>query len=378
MKDLFDTTVINGLELKNRFVRSATWEGMAGEDGSCSDRLTQAMVDLVEGEIGLIITSHTYISKQGQAGPWQLGIHRDELTSGLEKMTSAVHRSGGKVVLQLAHAGFRAPLELTGGEAMGPSMQPVESGPKCREMTRVDLETVTGAFADGAERAQRSGFDGVQIHSAHGYLLSQFLAPAYNRREDEYGGSLENRARIVMEVLQAIRSRVGPGYPVMIKMNSEDFLPNGLTTDEMVQVAVLLKGAGVDAIELSGGTGDSGKFVPVRMGKIGSEDKEGYYREAAGKFKEAVDTPLMLVGGIRSYNVAKHLVGRGLADYISLSRPLIREPDLISRWKSGDTRKSECLSDNLCFRPIRAGKGMYCYAEEVIRRRREKVSKGEC
>jgi len=117
--------------------------------------------------------------------------------------------------------------------------------------------------------------------------------------------------------------------------------------------------------------------VPVRLGKIGSEDKEGYYREAAGRFKEGTDTPLMLVGGIRSYTVASHLVGKGLADYISLSRPLIREPNLIRRWKSGDTRKSECLSDNLCFKPIRAGKGMYCYAEEVMRGRREKVAKEE-
>ena len=156
----------------------------------------------------------------------------------------------------------------------------------------------------------------------------------------------------------------------MAKINSQDFLPDGLSEDEMLQVAVLLEEAGIDAVELSGGTGDSGKFVPVRLGKIGSEEKEAYYRESAKNFKKTVHTPLMLVGGIRSYSVASHIIEKGIADYISLSRPLIREPDLIRRWKSGDSRKAECLSDNLCFRPIRAGKGMYCYAEEVIRKRR--------
>ena len=369
MKELFDTTVINGLELRNRFVRSATWEGMAGEDGSSSDRLTDLMVDLVEGGVGLIISSHTYVSKEGQAGPWQLGIYSDDLTPGLEKMTSNVHQSGGKIVLQLAHAGFRAPSELTGTEAIGPSKREAEPGPQCREMTKEDLKSVTEAFARGAGRAQASGFDGVQIHAAHGYLLSQFLSPAYNKRDDEYGGGLENRARIVLEVLRAIRSQVGSGYPVMIKINSEDFLQEGLTVDGMLRIAALLEKEGIDAVELSGGTGDSGKFVPVRLGKIGSEEKEAYYREAARRFKETVDTPLMLVGGIRSYAVAGYLLEEGLVDYISLSRPLIREPDLIRRWKSGDTRKAECLSDNLCFKPIRAGRGMYCYAEEVMRNR---------
>jgi 2,4-dienoyl-CoA reductase-like NADH-dependent reductase (Old Yellow Enzyme family) len=253
-------------------------------------------------------------------------------------------------------------------EVIGPSEREVE--PRCREMTLSDIGTVTESFAAGALRAQLSGFDGVQIHAAHGYLLSQFLSPAYNKREDKYGGALVDRVRILLEVLGRIRSRVGSDFPVMVKINSQDFLPDGLAENEMLQIAVLLEEAGIDAVELSGGTGDSGKFVPVRLGKIGSEEKEAYYRESARKFKEAVNTPLMLVGGIRSYSVATQIIEREIADYISLSRPLIREPGLIRRWKSGDSRKAECLSDNLCFKPIRAGKGMYCYAEEVIQARR--------
>jgi len=342
---------------------------MANEDGSASDRLNAVMVNLVEGEIGLIISSHTYVAKEGQAGPWQLGIYSDDLIPGLKKMAGCVHRAGGKIVLQLAHAGFRAPSELTGTQAIGPSPRETTSGPQVREMSHEDLQAVKEAFASGAYRARMANFDGVQIHAAHGYLLSQFLSPAYNKREDEYGGVLENRARLLFEVLRAIRSRVGLDYPVMIKINSEDFIRDGLTLAETIQVSMLLSAEGIDAVEISGGTGDSGKFVPVRLGKIGSEEKEAYYREAGRSVKERVDTPLMLVGGIRSYDVAQDLLETGCTDYISLSRPLIREPDLIRRWRRGDRRKSECLSDNLCFKPIRAGSGMYCYAEEIMRKR---------
>lgn len=369
MKKLFDTTEINGLRLRNRFVRSATWEGLAGEEGSCTDRLIDVMVELAEGEVGLIISGHAYVSKEGQAGPWQLGIYDDVLSPGLEKMSSSVHRKGGKILLQLAHAGFRAPSELTRMEAMGPSVREIKPGLKSKAMSRNDIESVIETFAKGAGRARKCGLDGVQIHAAHGYLLSQFLSPAFNDRQDVYGGPLENRARIVLEVLRAIRSEVGTEFPVTIKLNSEDFLPQGLTVDEMLELASMLEKEGMDAIELSGGTGDSGKFVPVRLGKIGSEEKEAYYRIAAKRLKERVKIPVILVGGIRSYSVAKELLKGGVADYFALSRPLIREPKLIVRWKEGDTRKAECMSDNLCFKPIRSGKGMYCYAEELISRR---------
>jgi 2,4-dienoyl-CoA reductase-like NADH-dependent reductase (Old Yellow Enzyme family) len=168
---------------------------------------------------------------------------------------------------------------------------------------------------------------------------------------------------MVLEVLQAIRDKVGAEYPVLIKMNSEDFVAKGLSVDEMVQVAALLEEAGIDAIELSGGTADSGKKIPVRPGRIDSAEKEVFYRRAAGRYKEEIGTPLLLVGGIRSYEVAEELIGSGLTDYIALSRPLIREPHLVQRWKMGDIGKSTCLSDNLCFKPIRNGEGVYCYVQ---------------
>jgi 2,4-dienoyl-CoA reductase-like NADH-dependent reductase (Old Yellow Enzyme family) len=367
MARLFETTAINTMNLENRFVRSATWEGMAGEDGSCTPRLIDLMVELAKGGVGLIISSHTYVSREGQAGPWQLGIYSNELIPNLREMTEAVHRQGGKIGLQLAHAGCRADFNLTGMQPLGPSLKEKESGPLCREMTQEEIRQTIEAFAKGATRAQKSGFDGVQIHAAHGFLLSQFLSPFYNKRKDDYGGTIENRARIVLEVFQGIRDAVGDRFPVLIKMNSEDFLDTGLSVEEMVQVGAMLERAGIDAIELSGGTADSGKLVPVRKGRIDSEQDEAYYRGAAKRYKEKISVPLILVGGIRSYSVAEQLVETGLADYISLSRPFIREPHLIDRWKSGDTGKATCLSDNMCFNPIRAGQGLYCYTEKESR-----------
>ena len=158
---------------------------------------------------------------------------------------------------------------------------------------------------------------------------------------------------------------------MLIKINSEDFLENGFTTEEMIEVAGMLEREGIDAIEMSGGTGRSGKkLIPVRTGMADSEDKEGFYREAAMLYKEKINVPLILVGGIRSYEVAEELVKEDVTDYISMSRPLIREPGLINRWRSGDHGRSACKSDNACFIPAFKGKGIYC-----VTREKEKASR---
>jgi len=367
MANLFETTTINAMTLENRFVRSATWEGLAGDDGSVTRRLIDMSVSLAKGGVSLIITGHAYISKEGQAGPWQLGVYSDRLIGGLAAMVDAVHEAGGKIVLQLAHAGCRAAFGLTGIEPLGPSVMEVEKGTLCRAMTQDEILEIGEGFAQAAARAERAGFDGVQIHAAHGYLLSQFLSPFHNKREDGYGGSVERRARIVLEVVGRVRDAIGPRRALLIKMNSEDFVEGGFSVEEMLEVAALLEKVDVDAIELSGGSPFSPKYVSYRNGPIKSEEDEVYYREAARRYKERVRVPLVLVGGIRSHGVAEKLVEGGVADYISLSRPLIREPGLINRWRSGDTRKSTCLSDNLCFKPARAGQGLFCMVEHSAR-----------
>jgi 2,4-dienoyl-CoA reductase-like NADH-dependent reductase (Old Yellow Enzyme family) len=369
MTRLFESTSIKNMVQANRFVRSATWEGMAADDGAVTPRLIDVQIQLARGGIGLIISGHAYVSRKGQAGNQQLGVYSDVLIPGLTAMADAVHAVGGKIALQLAHAGSRGAFQISGLEPMGPSVMETDSGPTGREMTIEDIEEITQVFAHAAARAQTAGFDAVQIHAAHGYLLSQYLSPFFNKRKDDYGGSIENRARLLVQVLKAIRKEVGPEFPVFTKLNSEDFLPGGLMVEDMVHTATLLEEAGIDAIELSGGTFLSGKNSPSRKGKPEPGEPEAYYEVAAGKYKKEISVPLMLVGGIRTIETAERLIALEVADYVSLCRPLIREPALINRWKSGDRRPALCVSDSGCFAPGFEGKGVYCVVEEREKQR---------
>jgi 2,4-dienoyl-CoA reductase-like NADH-dependent reductase (Old Yellow Enzyme family) len=226
-------------------------------------------------------------------------------------------------------------------------------------MTLEDIREDVEAFGAAAYRAREAGFDGVQIHAAHGYLLSQFLSPAFNKREDDYGGPVENRARALLEVLRRLKTEVGHDFPILVKMNSEDFVDDGLSLEDAVTVGSMLEEGGIDAIELSGGTPLSGKLGSIRK-EIKSEEDEAYFKDSAKAFKRALQIPLILVGGIRSIQVAEKLLSEGIADYISMSRPFVREPSLVKRWASGDLRRAACLSDSLCFRPIVAGEGIHC------------------
>jgi 2,4-dienoyl-CoA reductase-like NADH-dependent reductase (Old Yellow Enzyme family) len=368
MPELFETTSLGGMTLRNRFARSATWEGLATDDGSCTPELSEVVADLAKGEIGLIISSHAYVSPEGQAGPRQIAIYDDRFVDGLKKMVEAAHDQGSKIVLQLAHAGIRALRPLTKQEPVGPSPLAGAESERGRAMMAGEIEATIGAFAAAAHRAKEAGFDGVQIHAAHGYLLSQFLSPHFNKRTDEYGGDLRGRAKVVLDILRRIKAVTGDSYPVLIKMNSEDFLDDGFTVSEMLEVAALLEEAGIDGIELSGGVNDPACHQsPIREGTPLTEEEEVYYRHAARRCKERINVPLILVGGIRSYEVAVQLIEDGTADYVALSRTLIREPNLVARWKSGDTRKSECVSCNECFGPIRRGEGFYCEQSHVGR-----------
>ena len=368
MAELFEKVSINGLTLANRFVRSATWEGLAGRDGSVTPKLTKMMVELARNEIGLIISGYTFVSPEGQSSPGQLAIHDDRFVAGLWAMVEAVHKAGGKIALQIVHAGRFADSALTGLQPIGPSAVVKDGQTTCRAMTKPDIANIISAFTQAAVRAKQAGFDAVQLHAAHGFLFSQFFSPALNQRTDEFGGPLENRARFLLETVRSIRKATGPAYPLLIKLNSEDFLEGGLTRDEAVQVAAMLEAATVDAIEFSGGTVVSPEqFSAVRPGKAKTPQNEVFYREAAKLYKTKVKIPLMLVGGIRSYETANDLIRHRVADYISLGRPLICEPGLVKRWHNGDHRASECASCNGCFAPARDGRGVYCVAMEKKR-----------
>jgi len=373
MTKLFESMTLNGMTLKNRFVRSATFEAMAYENGTCKPELTNLLADLASGDVGLIVTGFTYVSLVGRSRIGQTGIHKDELILPFTELTKAVHAAGGKIAMQIMHAGCNSFTVPEGEYALGPSPIKMPQGCDVRAMTKAEISETVADFVSAAIRGKASGFDGVQLHAAHGYLLSQFLSPFYNKRTDEYGGSLENRARIVLECLRGIRSAVGNDYPVLIKINSDDYLDGGLDNQDMVGVAAMLEAEGIDAIEISGGTHLSAKeYLFSRKTGIVSEEKELYFARAARMYREKIKVPLMLVGGIRSYSVAERVIDEGLADYVSLCRPLIREPHLIRRWQDGDIRRATCISCNECFTPVRNAEGIYCVAEAKLRSKKSK------
>ncbi len=367
MSNLFEQSQLKGIPIRNRFVRSATYEGMANSDGTAKDSLVDLTTDLARGEVGLIISSHAFVEPRGRVRPPQLGVHSDEMIPGLARLARAAHEREACTILQLAHGGCTA--AEPDGELVGPSAITLPDGRTCMELAESDIKFIVESFKQGAVRASQAGFDGVQIHSAHGYLLSQFLSPYFNRRSDRYGGSLVNRARIHVEVLNAIRGAVGGSVPVAIKMNSDDFIDGGFTRNEMVEVARMLEAEGIDAIEMSGGTGLSPANRGFARPGVQPPGEEVYYIDAAKMYKDAVTAPLMLVGGILSYEVASDLVDRGIADFISLSRPLIREPFLVKRWHEGDTSRATCVHCNQCFGPARSGDGIYCVYEAKLKER---------
>jgi 2,4-dienoyl-CoA reductase-like NADH-dependent reductase (Old Yellow Enzyme family) len=363
---LFEKTTLKGMALKNRFVRSATWEGLAEADGTCTPRLEAIVAELARGQVGLIIASHAFVTRQGLATPWQLGIDTDARIAPLARMVAAAHGPGGKIVAQLAHAGRFTSRELTGLPPLFISPSAGKSPGEYHLASTEDLRRLPGDFAAAARRAREAGFDGVQIHAAHGYLLSQSLSPAFNQRDDAYGGPLDNRARLLLETVAAVRATVGPDYPLLVKLNCDDGLDGGLTLEESLRVGRKLQAASVDAIEVSGGTLVSGALSPSRE-KIAGEAKEAYFRNAAKQFKANLDIPILLVGGIRSMQLAERLLAEGVADYFSLARPLVREPHLIERWQAGDLRRATCLSDNLCNKAAREGQGLHCVVEKRLK-----------
>lgn len=361
MTDLFEPTVLNGMTLANRFVRSATWEGLATEEGCATGHLTTLLANLARGHVGLIITGHAYVSPEGKAAPGQLGIFTDRHVPSLKDMVEKIHAAGSRIAVQISHGG-RYALKFPDVVRLGPSAIEARGKLQCREMTVEEIHRMTSQFADAARRARSAGFDALQLHAAHGYLLSEFLSPYFNRRTDRYGGPVGNRARFLLEVVDTVRAEVGKGFPILVKLNAQEFLGGGSTVEDMLGISHLLEKAGVDAVEMSGGhhvEGIFGEFFPARPDKGKSEDVP-YYLGEARRYKENIRVPLMLVGGIRSYEWAKRIVSKGYADYVSLSRPLIREPGLIRRWESGDTAKSACISDNGCFKPGLDGRGIFC------------------
>ncbi len=350
MKRLFDQIDFAGMKLKNRFFRSATHDAFADEQGHLTPRHYEIYEDLAKGGVGAIITGLTSVCGEEQLQTGQMAIHDDSFIDEYRTLTTAVHGHQTAIILQLACLGSQ--YQHSGEKPVwGPSaVEDLAYGKMAQEMTREEIRQMQDAFAQAALRAKQAGFDGVQLHGAHGYLLSKFLTPYYNRRNDEYGGPIENRGRAIFETYAAVREKVGPDYPVLIKINCDDFMDQGMTFEDCRHVCARLAELGINAIEISGGSFSS------RPDEGPARKTPAYFHSYAAEIAREVPVPVLVVGGNRDFDPLEKLVAQTNITGVSLCRPLIRESALINRWKAGERSPALCISCNKCFNP----KGTTC------------------
>jgi len=386
----FSPMKIRDMEVKNRFVRSATYECMAKETGEVTDELVNLYRHLAAGEVGLIITGYTFIHPLGRAFKYHAGIHNDEMIPGLKRMVDAVHREEGKIVFQISHAGRQTTKATIGQAPIGPSStgrDPVNFV-KPRQMSEEDIHLAITSFGHAARRAHEAGADGVQLHGAHGYLINQFLSPFFNHREDAWGGSDENRFRFLKETVREVKKAIGDGMIILVKLNTNDFTPQeGITPPLAVKYASWLAELGIDGLEISCGTGLY-SFMNMSRGEVPVDEfvsglpwwkkplarltlnklvgkydlEEGYNLEAAKLIKPVLgEVPLIPVGGLRNLRHMEEVLERKWADCISMSRPFIREPDLVRRFREGKAEFASCVSCNRCLAAINNDMPLRCY-----------------
>ncbi len=368
MVKLFDEIEINAMRLRNRIFRSATWEGMCDSDDLPTAKLIDCYLDLTRGGVGLIITGYAYVSREGRQLPGQMGFDSDAGAVEYKGLTEAVHEAGGAIAVQLVHAGGQTTASEAGSSPLAPSSVDVPQFPEIpEELSTGEIRRIVKAFGEAAGRARDWGFDGLQLHGAHGYLINQFLSPHTNERRDKYGGDIKNRMRFLIEIYEEVRRVVGPSYPVMIKLTGSDNMEGGFTEEDAIYAARTLSELGIDAIEVSSGLISSGELNPARE-HINSPNKEGYNVTLAGRIKAEVTCPVGAVGGFRSFEVVSSALGGGFVDFITMSRPLIWEPDLPARWLRGDLEPARCISCNGCFLPGLKEGGIYC----VVKKRWER------
>lgn len=366
MTHLFEPITIGRLELKNRFMRSATWDATADETGMVTDKSVELYQRLGEGGIGLVVSAFTFVSPLGQAAPAQYGIYTDEMIPGLRRMVEATRNDGTKVAIQIVHSGINSGyLSGQGIESLALSSIP-KINRLHREMTEDDIEGIIDDFIAAAVRAREAGFDAIQLHGAHGYLMSQAESPLFNQRTDRWGGSPENRRRFHLEVIRRIRKAIGVDFPLLIKFGVMDDREGGLTLDEGIETARQMAAAGIDAIEISAGVGQ-----PIRTAREGDSELTPF-RERASRVKHEISIPVMLVNGIRTLKTAKDIVESGDADMISMSRPFIREPGLVARWQRGEQVPAKCISCSRCMGIVGRGEPLECNEERSLK---EKVSR---
>lgn len=382
---------IGALELRNRFIKTATFEGMSPA-GEPSPALTAHHVELARGGVGMTTVAYCAVSPDARTFGDQL-VMSDENVPRLRALTDAVHIEGAAVSAQLGHCGgFTKNKSLTRAP-VGPSAAFNAYGslsgiPRVRAADAGDIDEIVAAFASAARNALSAGFDAVELHLGHGYLLSQWLSPAINKRRDEHGGSLENRLRLPLAVVRAVRDAVGPGFPVLAKTNLRDGFSGGLELGESIAIAVALAAAGVDAIVPSGGIVSRNAFYLLRGGRplagmISVEKslaqklaiatfgpllvrpypfEEAFFLEDARALVRALDIPVVLLGGITS----RDNVARAMADgfeFLALGRALIADPHLVAEMRDGTKDRTRCDRCNQCMVEMDRG-GVRCVLPE--------------
>jgi NADPH2 dehydrogenase len=309
---------VRSMNLANRLIMPPMATAKAGTDGNVS----QALLDYYEeksrgGFIALIIIEHSYIAPEGKAGNNQLSVSDDAMMPGLRKLADVIHRNGSMAAMQINHAGSAALNEVTGTTPLAPSATAnPRRGDMPREITRKEIGDIVNAFKEASRRVREAGFDAVEIHSAHGYLLNQFLSPLTNKRTDEYGGTISNRIRIHVQVIEAIRTAVGPDFPILVRLGASDYTDGGTTIEDSKIAARAFETAGVDIIHISGG------FVGYTPpGLIG----QGYFAPLSEVIKTAVSIPVILTGGITTVEAAEKFLMDKKADLIGVGRAILQD-----------------------------------------------------
>lgn len=388
MSLLFQSGKIGNIKTKNRFVASATVECLTDENNRLTEKYYKVYERLARNNVGLIIPGNYFVNRMGRAVDKILVIDRDKVIDDLKRLTELVHKYGTKMVAQINHGGRQCPPSLIKEKPVAPSaVRDTLSGIQPRALKENEIEEIIGDFARAAKRVQKAGFDGVQINGGHGYLINEFLSERTNKRRDKWGGSLDNRMRFISEIYTAIRKEVGDHFPLMIKINADDQMPRGTTIEESITISKKLEEMGFDAIEVSGGIKETGfattkgdvphdlilgnlgffkrMFYPLFKKKLekAARFQEGYYLSFAALIKKNVSIPIMAVGGMRKKETMENALAKGDADFVSLSRPFIRQPNLISVMeKDALADPITCTNCNRCTYEITVNyKPLRCY-----------------
>lgn len=357
MRELFDTTTIKGMKIKNRFVRSATWENKTTHDGHMTPELYGVYEELAKNEVGMIITGYANVVQEEQPNPGMMGIYDDSFIQEYQSLTDLVHQYDSKIILQVAYGGTKTTHNIGSRVIFAPSQVPeIATNTLGKEMTKQDIEYIVAAFGESARRAKESGFDGIEIHGAHTYLINQFLSPYYNRRTDEYGGSLENRMRFLKEIYYAMRKQVGEDYPIFVKLTATEFFDGGQSFEDTKVICKEMEKIGMDAIELSGNVHGKAKSMVGQMFEGHEIEAEGYFYRYGEEISKEVQIPIITVGGLSHIEKIEEILQNTNIQYFALARPLLAEPHLVRRWKEGDRSKVKCIRCSKC----RTETGNYC------------------